>query len=176
MKFMHIGVWLLGVSLLGSAQAQKLDDAWHGRWASPDTQLDVSAKNFRVGKQSCRWVDAPPKRAFKGCIAHYSDAFTKAQLMTFAKERAEAINEYVKINMYDAKTAAAERKSLADTRAIIDKLGTAPLKPVVIQDAAYEGSGDCASSYFMDQSRVFNLLQCAGGDGSFAITELKKRP
>jgi hypothetical protein len=175
MKHLHWILAGLGALLLLPAQAQKLDEAWHGRWSAPELKIEVSAKSFRVGQQNCRWVEVQPKRAFKGCVAYYGGAYTKAELMTLVKERGEAVNEFVKQKMYDAKTAAAERKSLAQTRAIIEQLGTDQVKPVVTQDAQYEGSGDCMSSFFLDQSRVFNLVHCAGGDGGFSIAELKKR-
>lgn len=175
MKFKYLVFGMLCAFQLGSAQAQKLDDAWHGRWSGPDIKLEVSAKSFRLGQQNCRWVESQPKRAFKGCVAYYGGAYTKAELMTLVKDRGETINDFVKQKMYDAKTAAAERKSLAQTRAIIEKLGADPIKTVVTQDADFEGSGDCMSGYFLDQSRVFNVVQCAGGDGGFSITELKKR-
>lgn len=168
-------VLVLGAMVSFSAHAQKMDEVWHGRWVGPNIQLQINDKTFRINNQSCRWVEVEPKRAFKGCVAHYADAISKAQLLEQAQVRAETINEFVKQKMYDAKTANAEKKSLAETRAIIVKLGSDALKPVVTQDAQAEGSGDCRSSFFVDQARVYNLLQCAGGDGSFGITELKKR-
>lgn len=174
MRFFSAWALALGGWLTMSVQAQSLDEAWHGRWSGGGVQLQIGAKSFRVDRQNCRWVGAEPKQGFKGCVAYFSSTTSKAQLLDLTKERAANINEFVKQKMYDASTAAAERKSLAQTRALIDRLGTGPIKTVVTQDSAYEGSGDCMSAYFEDQGRLYTLLQCAGGDGGFGVTEMKK--
>ena len=163
-------VALVLAGLTFATQAQPINERWLGRWEADATTFIVTGQNVIFQDKVCRWVGKAPAGNFSGCVAFYGGALNKQNLL----ERFKVAENNVGILSSEPKRIAEEKKWLQQLKRQLDDISPDNFRYVAIQDADYQGSGDCGSVFIMDKAVAIRIAQCDAIGAELAIMPMQK--
>ena len=161
--------YLLALACAGvtfAAQAQPINERWHGRWQHGDTTLIVTGQHVINNGKVCRWVGKAPTGNFSGCVAFYGGSTSKQEMAG----RLQDMRTSIKAAGLDAASLTQANKTLSELQTTLNALSPDKYRYVSTADADYQGSGDCGSSYILDKENVYVVGQCESAGSEFALT------
>ncbi len=153
-------------ALTFAAQAQPINERWHGRWQSGETILIVTGQNVINNGRVCRWVGKAPTGKFSGCVAYYGGSTSKQEMGT----RLQDMRTSIKAAGMDAASLAQANKTLTELQTTLNALSPDKYRYVSTADADDQGSGDCGSAYILDKENVYVVGNCESAGPEFSLT------
>jgi len=153
-----------------AAQAQPINERWHGRWQSGETTLVVTGQNVINNGRVCRWVGKAPTGNFSGCVAFYAGALSKQQLL----ERFQMAQKNVSQLSSEPKQVAETQTWLQQLKRQLDDISPDNFRYVSTRDADDQGSGDCGVGFIMDKGIAVQITRCDVIGAELSITPMQK--
>lgn len=172
-----VRTWLIAAGLLiglaGAAQAQALNERWHGRWvdeSDPKNSLVITDKVFTENGKACTW-SLKPVSGVRACMAFYSGKASKGDLAGRVKSAESWIPNL------EPKQVPEVRAQLRRLNALLKEMSNDTFRTVVTLTPDMEmGSGDCGSFYLLDKEWIYRHFYCEPDPAGVRIDRFRRQP